>query len=118
MTLKESQKEDKAYSRFIWGMLEHDYATIDPKLVHMILGVASEGCEVLDILKAAITYSEPVDEGKLQLELGDLLFFIRAVCLYFGWSEDELRQMNMKSLLKRCPDGFNVKDHKAGKSKK
>ena len=110
--------EDIAYSQFIWSMLEHKYGEVDPKLAHMLLGVASEGCEVLDVLKAAVCYHEAIDKKKLQLELGDLLFFIRATCLYFGWSEDDLRQMNMKKLIKRCPDGFNVEDHKAGKSKK
>ena len=110
-------KEEKAYSQFIWGMLDHHYGEIDPKLIHMLTGIASEGCEVLDVLKAAVCYNEPIDKEKLKLELGDLLFFIRATCLYFGWSEDELRQMNMQKLIKRCPNGFNAEDHKAGKSK-
>lgn len=116
-SLKESKKEEIAYSQFIWGMLEHEYANIDPKLANIILGVASEGGEVADVLKTATQYNEPVNLDKLQRELGDTLFYIRAICLYFGWSEDELRQMNMKKLIKRCPNGFNVEDHRKGKSK-
>ena len=113
---KERTAEERAYSQFIWGMLEHDYHTIDPKLANIITGITSEGGEVADVMKTAMQYDEPMNLEKLQKELGDVLFYIRALCLYFGWSEDDLRQMNMRKLIKRCPDGFNVEDHKAGKS--
>ncbi len=110
-------KEDLAYSQFVLEMLDHEYGNVDPKLVHIILGIASEGGEVADVLKSAICYDETINITKLKKELGDLLFFIRALCTFYGWNEDDIRNLNLKSLIKRCPNGFNIEDHKAGKSK-
>jgi NTP pyrophosphatase (non-canonical NTP hydrolase) len=104
--------EDKAYSQFVWERVNHDYGDFESIIIHAVQGLGIESIEVLDILQKCIRYGEPMPIEKLKKELGDVKFYLRAICLLFGINEDELKMINMKKLLKRCPDGYNPEQHK------
>lgn len=81
-------------------------------LLHMAVGVAGEGGELLDAVKRHIIYDQPLDtiideatgqtirEGMVE-ELGDLLFYIEGVKLNLGISEEEILMKNREKLSKR-----------------
>ena len=77
------------------------------ELLHAAMGVATEGCEVLDILKKHIIYDKKLDHEHLAEECGDILWYIAIICRRLGYSFEELMQDNIDKLAKRYPGKFS-----------
>ena len=79
-----------------------DQLTADQaELLHMGVGVAGEGGEVSDVIKAHTIYQKPLDRVQLVEELGDLKFFMTRIMTMTGITHEELDLSNKTKLAKR-----------------
>ena len=77
---------------------------------HAALGIAGESGEVVDILKKVLHTGKVYDEGtktQLKSEIGDLLFYIYALCDVCNFSLVHIMAMNRDKLELRYPNGSN-----------
>ena len=72
------------------------------------LGLSGEVGEFNDIIKKWVFHEKPIDTEHLKKECGDILWYIAMMCESFGWSMDEIMQMNIEKLKARYPEGFDI----------
>lgn len=86
--------------------------TIKPKqmnLLHMGVGVAGEGGELLDAVKKYAIYNKPLDLENVIEELGDLEFYMEGIRLELGITREETLEANILKLSKRYEKGYSDK---------
>lgn len=71
------------------------------------LGLAGEAGEVADLIKKGIFHQQGLDTDHLRKELGDVLWYLTALCSDLGLSLEEIMQHNIKKLWARYPDGYD-----------
>jgi len=71
------------------------------------LGLAGEAGEVADLVKKGIFHQQGLDHAKLKKELGDVLWYLSALCDNLGYTLAEVMQTNITKLEARYPDGFS-----------
>lgn len=76
-------------------------------LTCMALGIAGEAGEVADYVKKVVGHRHPLDREKMAKELGDVLWYLAVLAERFGYSLDQVAQMNVDKLRRRYPDGFS-----------
>lgn len=95
---------------FDW-MRESIANDIEPgHVLYGCLGLSGEVGEFVDIIKKSIFHKTPFDETHAKKELGDICWYIQEICHAFGWSLNEIFNMNLEKLKNRYPNGFNVED--------
>ena len=60
------------------------------------------------MIKKWIFHEKELDEDHAKKELGDVMWYVAMICESFGWSLDEIMQMNIDKLKKRYPEGFDT----------
>jgi NTP pyrophosphatase (non-canonical NTP hydrolase) len=75
------------------------------------LGLAGESGEVADIVKKVIDHKVTTIKGvdwldAIEEELGDVLFYIAAICNHLGLNMGTVAEKNVEKLRKRYPNGF------------
>lgn len=69
------------------------------------MGLAGETGEVVELLKKRLFHG--IDPGdKLVKELGDVLWYVAALCEEMGLTLEQVARVNIDKLMKRYPDGF------------
>lgn len=86
------------------GMQER-LANFDKRLMHGILGLATEGNEFVDNLKAHIMYGKDFDYTNLIEELGDSFFFFCLILISRGLTLNDIITSNQRKLLARYSKG-------------
>lgn len=76
------------------------------KACNWALGIAGEAGEVTEVLKKYLFHEKPMDLNELQKELGDVLYYVQAMCNLFGLNLADCMQVNADKLAKRYPNGF------------
>jgi NTP pyrophosphatase (non-canonical NTP hydrolase) len=74
--------------------------------LHMAIGVAGEGGELLDAIKRYAIYQKPIDRENVVEELGDLEFFMEGLRQDLGISREETLEANRAKLDKRYVKGY------------
>lgn len=74
------------------------------------LGLAGEAGEVADEIKKVIGHGHALNKDKLKKELGDVLWYVAALCNDLGLSMGDVAQANINKLAARYPDGFKQSD--------
>lgn len=74
------------------------------------LGLAGETGEVCDHIKKGILHQHGIDRDKLAKELGDVCWYLAALCTKCGFDLGEIMTNNIEKLKVRYPDGFNSRD--------
>ena len=80
------------------------------------LGIAGEAGEVADMLKKHISGSKPLNAElmwKLKIEIGDIMWYIAALCDAFDFDMGDIAEMNIEKLRKRhgtSYSGFGNRD--------
>src|SRR5579859_250110 len=82
----------------------------DIMLIWSAVGLAGESGEVADLVKKGILHQHGLDRARLEKELGDVLWYVAALCTQLGLGLDDVMQTNIDKLLKRYPDGFSSAD--------
>ena len=73
----------------------------DVELLHMAIGVAEEGGEILGNVKKYIFYRKLLDIGKVIEELGDIEYFLEGLRQQLGLSREQCIKNNITKLSKR-----------------
>ena len=81
-------------------------------LVWNALGLAGEAGEVADTVKKAVFHQHGLDLEKLKIELGDVLWYIAAICTQLDVKLEDVMQANIDKLHARYPEGFSVEKSK------
>lgn len=71
------------------------------------IGLAGEAGETIDMIKKVEGHGHPLDREKLANELGDVLWYIAALCSYYRLDMDRVATGNIAKIRKRYPDGFS-----------
>ena len=79
-------------------------------LMYGCLGLSGEVGEFVDLIKKSIFHKTPFNEVHAKRELGDICWYIQEICNAFGWSLNEIFEMNLEKTNNRYPNGFNVDD--------
>lgn len=74
--------------------------------LHMAVGVAGEGGELLDCVKRWAIYQKPLDRENAVEELGDLEFFMAGLRQDLGITREETLEANRLKLDKRYKQGY------------
>ena len=77
-------------------------------IVMATMGLSGEVGELNDMIKKWIFHQTDMDITHAKKELGDIMWYIACMAESFGWSLDEIMQMNIDKLKARYPDGFNI----------
>ena len=89
------------------SMNEHD-----ANLLHCIIGLSGEVGELLDAIKKAVIYREPLDDINVLEELGDIEFYLEAFRQAIGVSRSATLAANVDKLGKRY-EGMVYTDKRA-----
>lgn len=91
-----------------------DPNSVPPDILHSVMGIANESGELMGPIKAALFYGQgtkSIDWHALDLEYGDILWFIALYCRARGVTMEELMAKVLLKLEARYPDKFSP--HKA-----
>ena len=77
-------------------------------ILNACLGLSGEVGEFNDVIKKWIFHNKDFDYTHAKKELGDVMWYVALMCESFGWSLDEILQMNIDKLKKRYPEGFDI----------
>lgn len=79
-------------------------------ILNACLGLSGEVGELNDLIKKSIFHEKEFDEGHAKKELSDCLWYVAMMCESFGWSMDDIMQINIDKLKARYPEseGFTV----------
>lgn len=92
---------------------DSDYSAREVMIVWNALGLAGEAGEVADTIKKAVFHRHDLDRDVLIKELGDVLWYVAALCSKIDVSLDEVMARNIAKLQKRYPNGYSSEDSKA-----
>ena len=73
---------------------------------HMIMGMATEVGELVDVFKKYMAYGKDIDWVNVKEEIGDLMFYIASFCRINNLSLDEIIYTNVAKLETRYPEKF------------
>lgn len=78
------------------------------ELKNYLLGLNGECGELTDIFKKILYHGKEFDPTELILELGDILYYVTAICNVFGIDITEILLNNNAKLIARYKDGYSV----------
>jgi len=83
-----------------------------------VIGLAGETGEVAELVKKAVYHQQGIDREKLTKELGDVLWYLSAICTNLGLSLEEVANANIEKLRARFPEGYSPErtTYRAGKA--
>ena len=82
----------------------------DMMIVWNAIGLAGEAGEVAELVKKGIFHQHGLDLIKLEKELGDVLWYVAALCTTCGLDMGVVMEENIDKLLTRYPNGYNPSD--------
>jgi len=89
------------------------YTDLQIMLVWNALGLTGEAGEVADTIKKAVFHQHGIDRDLLIKELGDVLWYVAALCTKLDVTMSEVMERNIDKLRKRYPDGYTSDASKA-----
>lgn len=90
------------YDMFVKQLFKGD--TRDGMLTHAALGIAGEAGELVDAIKKHVIYGKPLDLANVREEIGDLRFYLEALCNVLDLNDQTIIQENINKLAKRYKD--------------
>jgi NTP pyrophosphatase (non-canonical NTP hydrolase) len=77
------------------------------RLLHASMGVSTEANEILDAVKKYLFYGKAYSKDNIVEELGDMLWYIAAMCDMLGVSIEQVQASNIKKLRIRYGESFS-----------
>lgn len=84
-----------SYETDVAGLLLEDSWT------HLLTGLAAETGEVCGVFQKSLYKNQPVDNRHLISEMGDVLFYLTAMCNKLNITMDDLKSSNISKLKER-----------------
>lgn len=97
-------------SRTLIDRPDFDISDTDIMIVWNALGLAGEAGEVADTVKKGIFHQHGLDREKMKKELGDVCWYLAALCTKLNLDLGEVMAANIDKLKVRYPDGYNSED--------
>ncbi len=72
------------------------------------LGLAGETGEVVELVKKIVFHDKDIDVSKLVLEMGDVLWYLTAMCLVINVDMEQVVDANVAKLRSRHPKGWTT----------
>jgi NTP pyrophosphatase (non-canonical NTP hydrolase) len=97
-------------------LIAHPDAEYTPEEIMFVwnaLGLAGEAGEVADTIKKAVFHRHGLDREKLIKELGDVLWYLAAICTKLDVSLNLVMDRNIAKLRERYPEGYSSEASKA-----
>ena len=85
----------------------NDKSTNAEKMYHALHGMVGEIGEIHSLYQK-VYQGHKIDLSHLQLEVGDLLWFVAELCTAYGWDLETVMQRNVDKLKARYPEGFEA----------
>jgi len=79
-------------------------------MLHAVLGVGTEGGEVLESFRGVLAHGAEPDKENLKEELGDILYYAARLADPLDTSLLEIMQANNRKLRERFPEEFTQED--------
>jgi NTP pyrophosphatase (non-canonical NTP hydrolase) len=79
-------------------------------IIWTAIGLAGEAGEVVDDIKKSIFHRHGLDHTRLQKEIGDVLWYVAALCTTLGLDMETIMHQNIEKLKKRYPNGYSSED--------
>jgi NTP pyrophosphatase (non-canonical NTP hydrolase) len=92
-----------------------EYTDAEIMLVWNALGLAGEAGEVANSIKKMVVHRHGVDRDELVKELGDVLWYVAALCTKLDVPMSTVMERNIAKLMRRYPDGYCSADSQARK---
>lgn len=74
--------------------------------LHMVMGLATESAEIVDVYKKHIAYGKELDDVNLQEEIGDIMWYIANLISMKNWNMSRILSTNIDKLSARYPEKF------------
>jgi NTP pyrophosphatase (non-canonical NTP hydrolase) len=78
-------------------------------IANYCMGLAGEVGEVIEPLKKMLFHGKIIDYTEVTKELGDVCWYMSALCTELGIDMEDVLEQNIEKLKKRYPNGFEVK---------
>jgi len=104
-----------SYSEFVRKLtksgeqIASELSSENAHLIHMAMGISGEAGELLDAIKKAAIYNNPLDVANVIEELGDLEFYMEGLRDCLGINRNDVIQNNMDKLKKRYDNKYSDK---------
>lgn len=108
----DSQDYQKEAARTLTTAEIPDLSDQTTMLVWTALGLTGEAGEVADLVKKGIFHQHGLDKTAIKKELGDVLWYITAMCTLLDLDLEEVMEVNIQKLQRRYPNGFSTVDSK------
>lgn len=89
---------------------DHDVPDLGLMLVWNALGLTGEAGEVAEHIKKGVLHRHGIDRKQLQKELGDVMWYVAALCTKLDMDLGVIMEVNIRKLEKRYPDGYSSTD--------
>lgn len=119
MIMEGCYKADRLKATLVYGAKNKEFAhnafpapkrTLKPaelEMLHAILGLISEGGELLEMFMNRVGNGNAVDRVNAVEEAGDTQWFLQLLLKSLHSTQEEAMQMNILKLKKRFPDGYS-----------
>ena len=107
MTPNEYQK---AAARTLIDKPERPLTDGEMMIIWNAVGLAGETGEVVDHIKKGIFHRHGLNQTQLKKELGDVLWYLAALCTKLGFDLEDVMQQNIDKLIARYPNGYSSAD--------
>lgn len=87
---------------------DNTYTNEEIMLVWNALGLAGEAGEVVDTIKKVVFHRHELSREELIRELGDVLWYVAALCTKLDIPLSEVMERNIEKLQRRFPDGWST----------
>lgn len=87
-----------------------DTLDIDSRILHAIIGIATESGELMEAVRANLGVHDKLDNVNLQEEVGDLNWYEAILIDALGADWDDIREKNIAKLKARYPNKFDPED--------
>lgn len=84
-----------------------EYTGDEILLVWNALKLAGEAGEVANLVGKGVFHRHGVDTAKLLEELGDVLWYVAAICTKLDVPMEDVMSLNIVKLRRRYPEGYN-----------
>jgi len=103
MTPKQYQE---SAARTLLNKPPREYSSVEIMIIWNAMGMSGEAGEVCDDIKKAIFHDTGLDIPRIIKELGDVLWYVAAICTELNIPLEVVMERNISKLEERYPDGF------------
>lgn len=81
--------------------------TVEDDNTHMIMGMATEIGELIDVFKKNLAYGKELDLVNIKEEIGDIMFYVASFCRINDFNLMDIINTNVAKLEARYPEKFS-----------